>query len=410
MSMWKPFFKRRPPEPETRASVLDFGTWDRPVAWPSEANAPNAEDVAAVHACVSAIASSVSSLPVYVYRHTNSGGREEVTSGPLVNLLRRPCEYLTWPGWVEFMLGQMLLHGQAFAEIVTDGRDAVVALDPIPFREVGIVWLPSGRLAYDVTRLRGQPGAQPRRVLARDMFTLLDRSDDGVTGRSRISRSPGVIRAAVEAQRFAVSAFQNQATPSVAIKVPPGVSPDGMRRMVAYFDQAHAGTGNARRPLLIDAAGDVKALSISPEDAELLNARRFSVEEVCRVFGVPPPVVQHYEHNAYANATQAAQWFAVNTLQPIIRKIEAEFSRSVISDPRIHLEFDLSGMTRGSHLERWQANEIMVRSGIVSVAEVRDAEGYGGPGPDPDQPAGAMDNGQQGRRPGSNDDGRPNGA
>ncbi len=409
MSMWNPF-KRRPHEPETRASVLDFGPWDRPVAWPSEADTPNAEDVAAVVACVNAIASSIASLPVYCYRNTNSGGREEVTAGPLVNLLRRPCEYLTWPGWVEFQLGQMLLHGQCFAEIVTDRQDAVVALDPIPFREVGIVWLPSGRIAYDVTRLRGQPGAQPRRVLARDMFTLLDRSDDGVTGRSRLSRSPGVVAAALEAQRFAVFAFQNQATPSVAVVLPPGITPDGVRRMRAYFTMRQAGTDNARRPLFLDASSDVKTLSVSPEDAELLNARRFSVEEVCRVFGVPPPVVQHYEHNAYANATQAAQWFAVNTLQPIIRKIESEFSRSVISDPAAHIEFDLSGMTRGSHLERWQANEIMVRSGIVSVAEIRDAEGFGGPGPDPGQPAGAMDNGQQGRRPGSNDDGRPNGA
>jgi HK97 family phage portal protein len=119
-------------------------------------------------------------------------------------------------------------------------------------------------------------------------------------------------------------------------------------------------------------------MSVSPEDAEVLASRRFTVEELCRLFQVPPPIVQSYEFNTFTNSAQADLWFARHSLQPWARKIEAEFARTVFGDATgtFHLEFDFSAMTRGDYETRWKANIGAVGAGILTKDEVREAEGY----------------------------------
>lgn len=99
--------------------------------------------------------------------------------------------------------------------------------------------------------------------------------------------------------------------------------------------------------------------------------------ELCRLFNVPPPIVQSYEFNSFTNASQASTWFATNTLAPWGRKLEAEFRRSVFTDPAFHIEIDLSGLVRGDYATRWTANVAAVGAGILTADEVRAQEGYG---------------------------------
>lgn len=394
--MWNPF-RRKPPEPETRASVLDYGTWDRPVAWPSEAaaiTAHTAEGVSAVLAAVSAIASGIGSLPVYAYR-TVDGKRKELERGPLARLLRQPCEHMSWPSWVEMMLSQCLLHGNAYAIIETDGRSAVTGLRPVPTTSVGPVFLPSGRLAFDITP-HSPPGGPPGRKLAREVFHLRDTSFDGFLGRSRLSRCPGPVREAIQAQQFAIALWENQLTSSAAIELPPNISPDGFKRMKASFQQRYQGVQNARVPVFLDAGSKLTPLETTPEDGEFLETRKLLVVEIARIFNVPPPLLQDYSHSTFTNSAQASLWFAQNTLVPWVRKLEAEFGRSVIADPALCIEIDVSGLTRGDYATRWDANVKAVQAGILTVDEVRDAEGWGPMEADPSvplgpEPAGAAD-------------------
>jgi HK97 family phage portal protein len=125
------------------------------------------------------------------------------------------------------------------------------------------------------------------------------------------------------------------------------------------------------------------ALSVSPEDAEVLESRRFTVEEMARIFGVPPPVIQDYTHGTFTNTAQAATWFAQLTLTPWVRKIEAEFSRALFTDPAMHLEIDLSALMRGDYAARWTAAQIAVANGILTPNEIREQEGFN-PLPDGD--------------------------
>lgn len=372
------------PRAETRA-VDEGSSFARafgvhPTASGAYVNLRLAENLATVSACITAIASGMASLPALVFRSTPAG-RVELPDHWLARLVRRPNAHQTWPDLVEWVMAQALAHGNAVCAIEYDGAGRPVALRPIPWGSVQMFVLPSGRLAYDAVQcvLPWGGTGRPRRLLDGEVFHLRDRSDDGLVGRSRISRAPDVLGNAHALQDFAGNAWRNQGTPSGAIEVEGSLQEPTFKRLQAQVERSIAGTANARRVLVLDNNAKWRALSVSPEDAEVLASRRFSVEELCRLFQVPPPIVQSYEFNTFTNAAQASLWFAQLTLAPWCRKLEAEFQRSVIGagSADVSIEIDLSGLTRGDFETRWRANVAAVGAGILTVDEVRAAEGWG---------------------------------
>ena len=118
--------------------------------------AGSAENLGTVLACVNAISSAMASLPAWVYRRTGSG-REVVEDHPLMRLVRRgPNQFQSWPDWIEWTMAQVLLRGNAVSEVVTDGAGRLSGLRPIPWENVSVQLLPSGRLAYDVVEARSE--------------------------------------------------------------------------------------------------------------------------------------------------------------------------------------------------------------------------------------------------------------
>lgn len=365
---------------ETRSATSDsyaaaFGS--RQTASGQHVNAALAENLATVTACIGAVASAMASLPAYVYRGGPSG-RTELPNHPIAQLLRRPNAHQTWPDWMEWTIGQVLAHGNAVCSLEYDGAGRPTALVPIPWGNVQVYLLPSGRLAYDVVRYTAPWGGsgRPRRYLDGEVFHLRDRSDDGILGRSRISRAPEVLGNSLALQEWTGSMWRNGTNLSGVLTVPPGITKEGLDRLKTSFTEAYSGTAAARKVLFADVGSSFHAISVSPEDAEVLASRKFSVEELCRLFQVPPPIVQSYEFNSFTNAQQAALWFGQFSLAPWCRKIEAEFSRSVLTDPAVHLEIDLSGLMRGDYEARWKANVAAVQAGILDADEVREIEGW----------------------------------
>jgi HK97 family phage portal protein len=325
-----------------------------------------AENLAGVTACVNAIASGLATLPAIVYR-AQGDGRIEAPNHPVSRLVRAPNRHQTWPDFMEFTISQALLWGNALAVIESDAAGRPTALVPVPWRNVLVSLLPSGRMAYDVVAFNQPWGgtAPTQRFLEDQVLHLRDRTDDGFVGRSRISRAPDVLAAAIGVQTYSSSVWDNSATLSGLLEAPPNISPKG--------------AANARRVLFGDPGTKFTPISVSPEDSEVLASRQFSVVELCRLFNVPPPLIQDYSNNTFTNAATASVWFAVNTLQPWARKIEAEFARSVFADPAgaFQLEIDLSGLVRGDFATRWTANVAAVTAGILTRDEVRSQEGYG---------------------------------
>ncbi len=339
--------------------------------------ANTAENLAAVMACVGAVASTTASLPAYVYRKT-AAGRAEAPDHPVSRLIRRPNDAQTGPDFIEWLLGQVLLHGNAVAEIVFDGAGRPVALIPVPWGNASPVLLAGGRLALDVVGYQSPWGGTglSRRLLPGEFMHLKDRSDDGLIGRSRLSRAREVIGTAQALQEWSGSLWRNQATPVGAIKLAHKPSPEFLDRLRAQMQQSFSGAHNARKMLLLPEGAEWQSISVSPEDAEVLASRRFTVEELCRLFQVPPPIVQDLSHGTFTNSREAGRWFAQFTLSPWCRKIEAEFARSVFTDPAMSLEIDMSALMRGDAETRWQSHKIAVEAGILDPNEVREIEGF----------------------------------
>ncbi|MAF62795.1 phage portal protein [Blastomonas sp. CCH5-A3] len=332
-----------------------------------------AENLSSVLACVNVIADSLASIPALVYRRDGEN-RIEAISHPLRRLtIAGVNEGMTWPEFLSHLVASALLTGNGLAEILRSGNGQLSGLRFIPWSQVTVEELPSGRLRYTVADTRGNV----RRLLQGEVIHLRDRTDDGLVGRSRLSRAADAVNAVDLANQHARTFLSNGASPSGVIEVPGTLKPGQRDDLRDAFQARHGGAGKAGGTLVLDGGMQWKASQISPEDAELLETRKFGTEEICRLFQVPPPLVQDYSHNTFTNSETAGRWFAMFTLSPWARRLEAEFARSVFpTNGPYELELDLSGFLRGDPKTRWDAHKIALETGVLDPDEVRQVEGW----------------------------------
>lgn len=352
--------------------------------------APMAENIAAVLACVNAIASGVAYLPAYVYRREGSR-RVEVPDHPLCDRIRRgPNPTQTWADFLQSLVASAVLQGNGLARILQDG-----SLQFLPWTWVQVQLLDTGRLAYDVAEgglLSGSPGRRYR-LLQDEVIHLRDMSDDGRIGRSRLARSNETFQLAHEANRTALAIYRNGTRMSGVLETETEIgSSEALERLRKQFDEGFTGSKNSARTLILEQGLKFKPNSITPEDAELLASRKFALEDICRVYGVPPPMVQDLSHGTFTNSREAARWFCQFTLTPWIRKIEAEFARTYFpAGTGLELELDMSGLLRADPESRWISHKTAVEAGILDADEIREIEGYD---PRPAPPAAPANSGQ----------------
>lgn len=342
------------------------------IGYPGALSARAAENLSTVLACVTAISSALAYVPALIYRRDGEGNRLEAYGHPLAKIARGSVNpQQTWPDWLEHVVASALLTGNGLAEIIRAGNGQLAGFRWIPWGMVTVVYLSSGRLAYDVADGRGGT----RRLLEGEVIHLRDRTDDGLVGRSRLSRAADTVAGVQASNTFAKSFLERGAQPSGVIRHPGSMTKDQKAELRDQFQSRHGGAANAGRTLILDGGLEWQSAQISPEDAELLESRKFGVIEICRLFQVPPPIVQAYENNTFTNASQAGLWFATFCLAPWARKIEAEFARSVLATG-LELELDLSGFLRGDPATRWAAHKIAIDSGVLDPDEIRVIEGW----------------------------------
>ncbi len=362
-------FERRNIDPSWGALSAGLGA-------PAAVNARASENISAVYACTSAISSALAYIPALVYRRDGEGNRIEAINHALAKLTRQGVNgQMTWPEFIEHLVASTLLTGNGLAEIMTNQRGQVTGLEFIPWARVSVEYLASGRLAYDISDPLGKGRA--KRLLQGEVLHLRDRTDDGLIGRSRLSRASETVAGVAAANAFAKGFLDRGGYPSGVLSYPGMMSDEQRASLKDHFAAQHAGTKNVGRVLVLDQGITWTTAAISPEDAELLESRKFGIEEICRLFQVPPPLVQDYSHNTFTNSETAGRWFAQFTLAPWARKLEAEFARSLFpANSGLELEFDLSGFLRGDPQTRWAAHKIAIETGVLDADEVRHIEGW----------------------------------
>ena len=337
-----------------------------------------AENLAVALACVNVISSNIAAFPVLVYRRQGAE-RVEVTDHWLTRFVRYgPNTDQVWGAMIETWVASAELQGNGLLEILRSEDGTITGLRFIPWTWVAMQMLPSGRVAFDVYEptIPGA-GARKRRLLADDVVHLKDRSDDGMIGRSRLSRARDVLRTATTQQTFARAFLDQGAQPSVAISHPGTMTMEQRRDLRQSFQDRHGGASKAGRALILDGGLTVATMQVSPEDAELLNSRRFAVEEIARVYGVPPPMIGDLSHGTFTNSREAARWFGQFTLTPRVRRLEAELNKALFGyGSRYEIEFDMSSLLRSDPETRWASHKIAIETGVLDTDEVREIEEY----------------------------------
>jgi HK97 family phage portal protein len=234
------------------------------------------------------------------------------------------------------------------------------------------VQLSSQKLAFDVS----DPNTgRTIRYLKDETLFIKDRSDDGKIGRSVLSRAAEAVNVVYGTNSLAGSLLRNGAFPSGFLTAPGAISEATAARLKAQWDSNYA-RENAGKIAIAGDGLDWKSLSLSPENVELLESRRFGVLEIARIFGVPPIFCGDYSSSTFTNSETALRLFASFTLGQWAVKIQQEFSRSVLS-AGYEMQFDLSAFLRGDPAARWSSYNIAIERGILTRDEVRAAEGYG---------------------------------
>lgn len=331
--------------------------------------------VSAVYACVNLIGGAIASLPLPIYQRTPDG-RERARHDYWWLLNEQPNVQMSAAVFWEWMSASCLLLGDAFAEIERRGPEAV-AFHPRHKSRVR-VRRAEGRLWYVVTDDDGKV----RTLNQDDMLHIPGAGFDGLNGMSQIRhalRNPAGI--ALAADEYSASFFGNGARPDFALEVEGTVSAEQQDMIRKAWVDRYSGVKNAHLPALLVGGMKVHELTMNAEDAQLIETRRFQVEDIARIFGVPPHMVGHTAASTSwgTGIEQQSIGFVKYTLQRHLVKFEQELNRKLWpTRERYFVEFATAGLERGDYKSRNEGYRIALgragEPGWLTVNEVRRLE------------------------------------
>lgn len=328
--------------------------------------------VSAVWACVRLIAETIATLPLGLYRRLPDGSREMDTSHTLYSVLAvSPNEHMSPVQFWEAMLASMLLRGNAFAQIHRSAGRVVALSFLLPHRMRLVT--ENGVIRYFYSFSDGERELQSSEVLHIPAFSL-----DGRIGLSPISYGADIIGSAISADDAANGTFKNGMMPTVAFKVDRVLKPEQRDDFRKYVETV-SGAMNAGKSPVLEAGVTPESIGINPADAQLLETRSWSVEEVCRFFRVPPWMVGHTEKNTSwgSGLEQQVIGFLTFSLSTWLRRIEKAVLKQLMSPgERLthYAEFALEGLLRADSAARASFYSTMVQNGIYTRDDCRARE------------------------------------
>ena len=355
----------------------DSDFWYAPISGRTQSGANVSPDsslgVSAVLACVVLLSDTVASLPLHMYSRRNDGGKEIIPNHPLYDLLHSQSN--KWQ--TAFELRQMLqthvlLRGNAYAEIIPGPRGAVDQLVPLHPDRMRVEQLDSGNIVYRYTI----PGKPERLYSADDIFHLRGPicDKDGLCGVSLIDLQREAIGGAMAVQDYGNRFLGNNAQPSVVLTHPGQLGAEGAKNLKAGWRQAQ-GSGQQHGVAVLEEGMDIRTLSVTPEQAQFLETRKFTVTDICRIFRVPPHMIADLEKATFSNIEHQSLDFTVHSLRPWLVRWEQSIARDLIVNNRAFFaEHNVDGLLRGDLKTRYEAYAIARQWGWLSVNEIRRLE------------------------------------
>ncbi len=316
----------------------------------------SAMQISTVYACVRLLAETVASLPLHLYKYTGQGdGKERATEHPLYKILYRQANpEMTSFSFREAIMTHLLLWGNAYAQIVRDGKNGILGLYPLLPENVEIDRAENGDLFYTYHAYTDEvPGEHDKDIIFQrdEILHIPGLGFNGLVGFSPIAMMKNALGTTLAVEKYGSSFFKNGAQPAGVLEHP-GVLKDPQKIRDNWMN-AYGGAGNAHKVAVLEEGMAYKPISLPPEDSQFLSTREFGVEEICRIFRVPPHMVQDLKRATF------------NLIKDVLIEEEQD---------QFFPKFNVDGLMRGDYKSRMDGYAVGFSNGFLSPNDIRRLE------------------------------------
>ncbi|MCH3955253.1 phage portal protein [Garciella nitratireducens] len=378
MGLFSNIFKARD-KPKDRTTGSNYSFFFGGTTSGKPVNEHTAMQMTAVYSCVRILAEAVAGLPLHLYKYTASGSKEKALSHPLYFLLHdEPNPEMSSFVFRETLMTHLLLWGNAYAQIIRNGKGEVIALYPLMPNRMSVDRDYSGALYYTYTRYSDEaPTMNGMTVTLRpsDVLHIPGLGFDGLVGYSPIAMAKNAIGMAIACEEYGAKFFANGAAPGGVLEHP-GTIKDP-QKVRDSWNAAYQGSSNSHRVAVLEEGMKYQSIGISPEQAQFLETRKFQINEIARIFRVPPHMVGDLEKSSFSNIEQQSLEFVKYTLDPWVIRWEQAISRSLLRPDEKKLyfaKFNVDGLLRGDYVSRMNGYATARQNGWMSANDIRELE------------------------------------
>ena len=338
----------------------------------------SAMQMTAVYSCVRILAEAIAGLPVHLYRYRDDGDKEKAVDHPLYRLLHdEPNPEMSSFVFRETLMTHLLLWGNAYAQIIRNGRGEVIALYPLMPNKMTVDRDDKGQLFYRYQMSTDEAGGKNETVILSpsDVLHVPGLGFDGLVGYSPIAMAKNAIGLAIATEEYGSKFFANGAAPSGVLEHP-GTIKDPQRVRESWMSQ-FGGSQNSGKIAVLEEGLKYTPISISPEQAQFLETRKFQINEIARIFRVPPHMLADLEKSSFSNIEQQSLEFVKYTLDPWVIRWEQSIQRTLLSPSEkkeYFVKFNVEGLLRGDYQSRMNGYATARQNGWMSANDIRELE------------------------------------
>lgn len=343
-------------------------------------NERTAMQTTAVYSCVRILAETIASLPLHVYAYKEGGGKELLCNHPLYTLLHdEPNPEMTSFVFRETLMSHLLIWGNAYAQIIRDGAGRVVGLYPLLPDHMDVDRDAKGNLVYTYSR---QSDENPN---FKTLGNITLRSDevlhipglgfDGLVGYSPIAMAKNAVGMTLACEEYGASFFANGANPGGVLEHP-GVLKDPSKVRESW-NSVYKGVTNAHKVAVLEEGMKYHQIGIPPEEAQFLETRKFQINEIARLYRIPPHMVGDLEKSSFSNIEQQSLEFVKYTLDPWVIRWEQALQKALFlpgEKGRYFIKFNVDGLLRGDYESRMNGYATGRQNGWFSTNDIREME------------------------------------
>ena len=339
----------------------------------------SAMQMTAVYACVRILSEAIAGLPLHLYKYTSDGGKEKAINHPLYQLLHdEPNPEMSSFVFRETLMTHLLLWGNAYAQIIRNGKGDIIALYPLMPNRMRVDRDDKGQLYYTYNRVYDEAlKTKSMTVVLKpyDVLHIPGLGFDGLVGYSPIAMAKNAIGLAIATEEYGAKFFANGAAPSGVLEHPSTLkNPEKLREA---WQSQFGGSQNSNRIAVLEEGLKYTPISISPEQAQFLETQKFQINEIARIFRVPPHMVGDLEKSSFSNIEQQSLEFVKYTLDPWVVRWEQNLQRILLNPDEkkdYFFKFNVDGLLRGDYASRMTGYATARQNGWMSANDIRELE------------------------------------